>query len=140
VAALAAVVTDSAQLVGVLIDATKDSDWLVRKSAVDSLGAVGSKAKRAVPALLELLDSEMDRPAVFPALRAIDAAEPEAIPILIERLKSPTPFVQFFAADFLGKLGPIAKDAIPELTKLTSHDNPRVRDNAQAALKKIRVE
>jgi HEAT repeat protein len=93
-----------------------------------------------VPSLRELLKNEEDRTTVFTALRAIDSAEPEAIPILIAKLKSDSPFIQSFAADFLGKLGPAAKDALPELATLLDHENNRVRDSAQAAIKKIKGE
>ena len=82
--------------------------------AGDHLGELGPHAGAAVPALTAALADEMQR--------ARDASTTETIICLVK---------------CLGHVGPDAKEAKDMLMKLKSHDNRRIRDSAEQALKNI---
>ena len=48
-------------------------------------------------------------------------------PILIKSLKSDDSRLRFYAVFYLGKLGPEARDALPELNKLVNDESSRFR-------------
>ena len=48
------------------------------------------------------------------------------------------PFVAREAVKALGMIGPAAKDAIPTLEKLTSHEDKQIVERAKAALRQVR--
>ena len=78
--------TKDERAVNFLIEATKDKDWWVSERAVDALAEIGSK--KAVPALMELLNSENTRslPTVARALGKLgDARVIEPMVRLLER-------------------------------------------------------
>ena len=59
----------------------------------------------------------------------------EAIPVLIEGLKSDDKTLRSEAAEALGEIGPDATEAIPVLTPLTKDKNKDVRKAAADALR-----
>jgi HEAT repeat protein len=121
-----------------LISALDDSDWTVRGVAATELGEIGAEAKRAVPKLFQMLASEDDSESARGALRAIDGAGPEAVPVLIEGLKSTDRRRQFYAIFLLGKVGPEASTALPVLKKLREDsDSVRAKDAFTRAIKQI---
>lgn len=124
-------------LIPTLIETLDDADWTVRKQATVALGSLEAKAIAAVPRLFQLLASEEDVDAAREALKKIDTADEQAIPVLIEGLESPDRRVQFYAVFLLGKIGPAAKDALPELKKLGRDSSPRFREMLSATIKKI---
>ena len=135
---MAEIESDRENLVSVLINALDDSDWTVRGVAATQLGEIGADAKRAVPRLFKLLASEDDTDAARGALRAIDGAGPEAVPILIEGLKSTDRRRQFYAIFLLGKVGAEASTALPVLRKLREDsDSARAKDAFTRAIKQI---
>lgn len=118
--------------VPVIIELLKDRN--TRLEAADALGAMGSDAKEASPALVEVLVDQDNATsiAVGAALRDIG---PGAVPALIEALGDRPRMAR--AAFVLGQIGPAAKDAILALTKLLEHPNPDIHQNARKALKQI---
>jgi hypothetical protein len=72
------------------------------------------------------------------------STDPEKAPWLfpekqIENLKNTDKVVRSLAAHHLGNMGAKAEAAIPELERLAKEDpDPKVRENAAAALEKIR--
>src|SRR5262249_37917653 len=66
---------------------------------------------------------------------AVPPAGPKALPVLMEALRDENLAVRREAILALGSLGPEAEEAVPALRKL--QQDPRLRDEATAALKKI---
>jgi HEAT repeat protein len=124
-------------LVGVL----KDKNIENRRLAAASLGAMGAKAREAVPALIAMLQEEeapdqaekLPPLEMFPgqrgmgmesAARALGEIGPDAaaaVPALLQALKSNA--TRSAAARSLGKIGPAAKSAVPALIELLSQNN-----------------
>ena len=80
-----------------------------------ALGKVGPDAKNAVPKLFRMLESDEDREFASNALKEINAAPVEAIPMLISKLDSEERRTAFYAVSLLGKIGPPAAEALPKL-------------------------
>lgn len=115
---LSAIQPDEEILVGHLIDVLNDQEWEVRRVAAESLGNMGKKAVDAVPKLFLLLKSEEDSDHASGALREIDTASVEALPLLIEGLGSEDRRTAFYSVFLIEKLGPSAVDALPKLEQL----------------------
>jgi HEAT repeat protein len=84
-----------------------------------------------------LLGSEQDSEAARSALRDIDRAELDALPVLIAALDSEDRRARFYAAFFLRKLGPAAKEALPSLRRYADDENSRFRESVQEAIESI---
>jgi HEAT repeat protein len=101
----------------------------VRIAAGHKLRMIGPAAQAAVPALQKLLgdDKSAVRIETALALVAIDVKEATGtVPALIEGLKASVhPAME--AAQALAELGPVAKDAVPELVKHFDAESPHVR-------------
>ncbi|MGI9471382.1 MAG: HEAT repeat domain-containing protein, partial [Rubripirellula sp.] len=122
----------------ILIELLSDRDWTVRRDSAESLGKIGSKAKAAVPTLFRMLTSEDDRDAARGALRAIDDAGPEAVPVLVGALESDDRRQRYYAMFLLGKVGPAAKDALPAIRRLLEEtDSDRFRGSIQQTIDRI---
>jgi len=102
-------------LAGRLTDALDDKEWEVRRSAGVALGKLGPNAKNAVPKLFRLLSMDEDRDFASSALKEINTAPVEAIPLLMEKLESQERRTAFYAVSLLGKIGPPAAEALPKL-------------------------
>ena len=89
------------------LQALRDDDWEVRAAAAVELETIGEEAAKAVPALIQVLES--------------DTAEE----------------VRRAAAEALGSIGPAAKTAIPVLAHALSHENVYMRWAATKALRAI---
>jgi HEAT repeat protein len=72
------------------------------------------------------------------ALGHVGAADPAAIPAVIEALNDPQARVRAEAALALLNLGPAAKDAVPGLDKAQHDHDETVRLYARKALERIR--
>jgi HEAT repeat protein/beta-lactamase regulating signal transducer with metallopeptidase domain len=121
-----------------LSNALSDKDTRVRASAIGALRSIGAGAK-AVRAVSRLLQDENDtvRNTAFKYLLDLKPEEAkEAVPALIAALKDPSSNV-LGIIHLLGRIGPPAKDAIPELTQLLRSDDPNMRESAMSALLKI---
>lgn len=87
-----------------------------------ALGEFGAEAKAAVPALLDLVKRTKDheRVEVAFALWKIKGKPEPTVPILIEEVRSGQ---AYWAAERLGEIGPPAKAAIPDLTRVLKNDD-----------------
>ena len=112
---LSAIEKDAQQLAGRLTEALEDKEWEVRRVAGVALGKLGPEAKNAVPKLFRLLSSDEDRDFASSALKEINTAPVEAIPLLLEKLESEERRTAFYAVSLLGKIGPPAAEALPKL-------------------------
>ena len=121
-----------------LTAALSDEEWSVRRDAAAALGELGSDARAAVPVLFGLLDSEIDRDAARGALREIDDAGPDAVPVLVEALQTDDRRKRFYAVMLLRKVGPEAADAVPALKRrLRESDSDRFRGLLQTTIDAI---
>ncbi len=131
-----------------IVEALNDSNPTVRETALEVL------PKSALPAAMrDILDLRTDpsrsvRTAALMALVRLAPDHEETIAALTEALHdtSPAPadnellFTGEDAALALGRLGPKAKSAVPELTRLLSDSNDALREAAAMALWKIAKE
>ena len=115
IGALGAIEKNHEQLAGRLSESLDDKEWEVRRAASVALGKVGPDAKNAVPKLFRMLESDEDREFASNALKEINAAPVEAIPMLISKLDSEERRTAFYAVSLLGKIGPPAAEALPKL-------------------------
>jgi HEAT repeat protein len=116
--ALAGIEKNSKQLSDQLTESLNDKEWEVRRVAGVALGKLGAEAKNAVPKLFQLMASEEDRDFASSALKEINTAPIEAIPLLMEKLDSEERRTAFYAVTLLGKIGPPAVEALPKLEEM----------------------
>ncbi|MCY7385999.1 MAG: HEAT repeat domain-containing protein [Microcoleus sp. CAN_BIN18] len=116
-----------------LVKLVEDSNYSVRRSAADALGAIGSEA--AISGLLKLVEHSdyYVRRSVAYALGNIGSEA--AISGLLKLVEHSDYYVRWSAAGALGKIGD--KKAIPGLLKLLEDSNPYVRSSAADALGSI---
>ncbi|QEG00415.1 putative lyase [Stieleria maiorica] len=124
-ACLAKIETDRQKSVPLLIQGLGDQDWAVRRDAAESLGELGADAKSAVPALFKLLPVPEDTNFAKTALRAINTAGPEAVPVLLAGIESNDRRQQYYSLYMLGKVRPRATEAIPILERLLEETDSR---------------
>jgi HEAT repeat protein len=98
----------------------------IRPTVATILGHIGPPAKKAVPALAEIIKSDKNvraRCESLIALGAIGAEAAEAVPAVIQALNDPQEKVSYSACYALGRIGPTAIGAKLELQKkLTDPD------------------
>jgi HEAT repeat protein len=104
-----------------LIDSLQDDVEVVRFHAAIALGDLGRAAQPSVPALIHAALWDED-PAVrveaAMALWKIDRKGPLVIPALIEALANNNELICWIAADYLGQIGPEARQAVPALQQV----------------------
>ncbi|TRU49520.1 MAG: hypothetical protein EWV49_10285, partial [Microcystis aeruginosa Ma_QC_Ch_20071001_S25] len=125
--------TKSNQVVNELLKALEDSDWYVRRNAVEALAKIGSET--AIAGLLKALEHYNDdvREKAAEALGKIGSET--AIPGLLKALEHSNKYVRGKAAEALGNIG--SETAIPGLLKALEDSNNYVRGKAVEALGKI---
>lgn len=141
--ALAKLGLDAAPVLQTVKVAMADRDPEVRRALWGVVAAVGPEAKGFAPLLVEQLDEALTAPSaaggdsVRQAVELLDqiGAPDQALPLLRRGLKSRQAAVRKESAAGLGRLGPAAKDAVPDLVKL--FDDAGSKDQAIAALVKI---
>ena len=115
---LAAIDPDQKDLADSLTGLLDDQEWDVRRQAGVQLGKLGPVAINAVPKLFGLLGSEQDSDFASAALKEINTAPVDAIPLLLDKIDSEERRVGFYAITLLGKIGPPAREALPKLEAL----------------------
>nr|WP_222108398.1 HEAT repeat domain-containing protein [Streptomyces cupreus] len=105
--------------------------------AVPALGAWGSAAREAIPALSRLLDTEFAVPAAA-ALWSIEGDVSAVLPVLLGELAHPDSRRWGVAVEALGRMGQAARAALPELRRATeSAGRAERRASAACALWQI---
>jgi len=136
-----------------IADLLLEHDSKVRALAAQALGKIGPEAKQAFPSLTAALDDsngkvrakaaaaliEIDKPAAAEVLKKSAAEREErAIEDAIDKLQNSKNFrVRGKAAQFLGKTGRAAKDAVPALTQALRDKSQNVSCRAAEALAEI---
>lgn len=129
----------------------EDDEWVEGYYAAVLLGSLGPKAKDAVPALIRCLKAKkVDlREAAIRSLGEIGAGAKEAVPALAGILRERTGLFDNVeagyrcrarAAEALGRLGPAARAALPDLLKSLKDNNATVRVRCAEAIKRIDLE
>lgn len=122
-----------------LVEMLSDENPSCQREAAASLGHFGTNAKTAVPALLKSLKSLQDveqdvtRSTMIDALGEIGHATPEVIQTLITTLNDKRYYLsRESAAVTLGKLGPRAIKAVPDLVKIIQQQSePELATDAE---------
>jgi hypothetical protein len=118
-----------------LLKGVRPQDPLVG-SAIRALGSFGSAAREAVPLLRELLDTEYAIAAAG-ALWSVTGDESGVLPVLLRELAGTETRRRRLAAEQLGRLGPSARAALPDLRRMTEADWVWERTAAACALWRI---
>jgi HEAT repeat protein len=126
--------------VKLLISVISDiKDRSVRKRTCRFLEQCGSRARSAIPALMELLKDESFHQIAFDTLRNLDPkGEKRVLAVLLSLLRSPDVAIRVHALSSIQELGPVAEPAVPGLLTIVKEDNDRIRIPALAALFAIR--
>jgi HEAT repeat protein len=117
-----------------LVSALKDDSSHVRAVAATAIASIGPIGQDAIPALQDMLST----PECLPALRALarygaDAASAiEKIFVLLK--KESDSEIRWNAARTLGKIGPPAKEAAPQLIAALNDPDALVREHAAESL------
>lgn len=142
--ALAAIGPDAKAAVPAIVQSIQDQDINVRYGACYALGKIGPAAVTAKPELTENLTQADQFLAMTSAwaLAQIDpqcsVTAPKSVPVLVKALAEPEPMVRIHAAESLGRLGPLAKQAVPALKQTALEDeNADVRAAADTAIRAI---
>lgn len=129
-----------------LLAALQDPDRKLQSVAVRALGMMGPSAEPALPTLIRSIQHTNGevRIAAVHALQSIGRHDEEVIQALITALRDDNAgpdggkvFVRESAAMALGRFGPIARPAIPELTRLMDDPEFYMRREAILALWRI---
>jgi len=101
----------------VLEQGLQEENAKFRWAAAVFLGEMGPAAEHAIP-LLEKATKSADKETASCAVQALAQIIPGTVPVLLETLKDPDPGMRISAAVALGRLGPSAREAVPDLTAL----------------------
>jgi HEAT repeat protein len=112
---------EAREAVGPLSELLTDPDENVRGTAAFALGAIGTEAAPAVPALIKALKHQTDETLRYRAAYALGEIGPaakKAVPALQLALDDKKPAVRFHAAQALWTIDKQALEVVPTLTKL----------------------
>ncbi|MCI0680637.1 MAG: HEAT repeat domain-containing protein [Gemmataceae bacterium] len=120
----------------------RDDSPEVKRGVCFIFGKLGPAAGKAVPEILEALDSPKAdgelKETIANALFQIQLVPQEAIPVLDRLMAHGDPLVRGLAANSVGRLDPPAKDMTKALVKLLKDDkDPGVKVNAAGSLARI---
>jgi HEAT repeat protein len=125
-----------AEVVRLIERLTKDESARQRRLAARALGELGSRAKAAIPALVQALD-DPDSTVRDEAEAALSRFGEAVVPELVEKLKDPDQFVRLRVVSVLGRIGPEAKAALPAVEEAKADPSPFVRAEAEKAALRI---
>lgn len=120
---------------GPLLQAINDSDWRVRKTAVDALVDIGGE--EVFEGLFKALFSEDNAGARNSAAEAFVKTGPQAAASLCKRLNEPDADVRKFIVDIIGEIAD--KSSIPALIGMLDDPDENVRASAVEHLGKMKA-
>jgi HEAT repeat protein len=134
---LGAIGPEAADAVPALVAARRDADPHVRAVAVRSLGQLAPASAEAIPELVEALDSAERLPALA-ALANFGALAAPAVPRVRAILaKGGDAAVRWNAARTLGRIGPPARAAVPDLLAGLRDRDALVREHCAESLGQV---
>ncbi|MGH7201846.1 MAG: HEAT repeat domain-containing protein [Planctomycetaceae bacterium] len=111
----------------------------VRYWAASGLGDLGIKNNDALPKLRMMVKSNSVGLQIAAAYALCRLGDIETgLPVLTAALRHPERGTANSAADFLARIGPPAKDAVPALEEATKHNDAHISKAALEALRRIR--
>jgi HEAT repeat protein len=125
--------TDQSKALATLIPLAADPSGRMRRAVAGILPKYGAAARPAVPALVNMLNSNNERADAMSALKTIGV---DTVPDLKKMLTIKDAKIRTFACESLAALGPAARDAVPQLKDVLKQD-ASLRDLITAALAKI---
>lgn len=123
-----------------LVRAVALTDETVREWVVSALESLNAPHAEDAPALTELVASGNADVAYWAItlLGRLEAKAASSVPVLIKALKeNPEPHNRQRAAWALGRIGPIAKDALPALKEAAHGHDPRLARIALLSIEEI---
>jgi HEAT repeat protein len=122
-----------------MLDAVRDPAVreLASATAVDVSLYLTTDPLADVKALLQDRDAAVRCVSAWVLYHAHALDSKSVLPVLREALQADDPWARRRSADYLGALGPAARDAVPALTALLRDKNESVREAAAKALKAI---
>ncbi|MEM9484279.1 MAG: HEAT repeat domain-containing protein, partial [Cyanobacteria bacterium P01_F01_bin.116] len=120
-----------------LIWALDDPDFGVRTFAIHGLEGIGPDAQKAVPKLYDILHNDLNeevRADTAIVLTALAEKDAELVKHLGQALGDPAFFVRRSAVKGIGRIGPDAQSAIPQLQIALTDANYTLRSAAATAL------
>ena len=126
-------------LLPVLIKGVEDSEWEVRRQAAQQLGEMEEDAAPAIPALLGMLRADDDSDAARQAIREINTAGEEAVPLLLEIIQDDDSGrrSKYYAIYLLRKMGSRARSALPVLRRLAEEADGKYVEYYERAIREI---
>jgi hypothetical protein len=125
-----------------LLELSRDDDMWVRGPAITALGDVAQQPERVVPRLIEAFDDydepdpdwsyRSDHERVTEALQEFGHAAAPAVSALAARIRNAEGEADQGVIETLGKLGPIAREALPgleELARESEYDEDDLADD-----------
>jgi HEAT repeat protein len=141
--ALGEIGKDAREAVPALVEALHDPDDIVRlvvARAVGKMYVADKQLKTALEALLECATSDRSESVRVSAVRTLATVGPEAVPTLIQVLKTDRAWnARADAAEELGDFGKEAREAAPALVEALRDQRVPVRIKAAEALGEIEV-
>ncbi|HLJ95869.1 MAG TPA: HEAT repeat domain-containing protein [Gemmataceae bacterium] len=139
VTALSRMGPDAKDAVPVLRAGLGDKDGTLRNIAIAALGEIGPNAKQALDDLVQELQKVDGRVEVVDTLAKI-GSDADSVDRLINKLSYPQKEIRLGVVQALGKIGPPARKAKIELSRISKGDkNKEVRAAAQDALQRVQA-
>lgn len=118
-----------------LLEIVRSDREELHAEAGQALWRLGAKAEQILPSLLSLAHGLKDKTA--PARALLASFGPRAVPILVKTLRDDEPARRETAAEVLGRIGPPARLAVPDLLAALQDKSPTVALLAAGALAEI---
>lgn len=133
--AISGVESGSGESLALFVKALEDKDERIQKSGLKAIERLGPKGKGAAPAVQKLLksDSVYIRASAIFTLRFIVGRDPAFVKVFLEMLNDENSDVKLYAVTALGKLGPLAKTAVPKLIEVLNQNTKYGSVEAEAA-------
>lgn len=104
----------------------KDRDPLIRRGAAEALGNIGADRKASIKALAKAMNDD-DAEVIATASASLSKFGKDAVPVFREGLVSKDNEIRKQSAEALARIGPDAKEAVPELIKAFQTETPTPR-------------
>jgi len=115
----------------------EDADSGLRGASVSRLIGYGAITEADMPDLITVLDKSESSSHRGRASEALALIGEPALPALVERFGGTNREIRTLAVMAVGRMGPAAKSAVPQLQRLLDDEDPNVRIAAEISLRRI---